>query len=185
MARLGAENLAQQREMARMSAENLSMLDRLRSRVGAVATELHAAEVMLLDSTTVIPGNGSSGEVRVTDRGGWLQKMKGDPAWIIHPRGAAAGDVAPMRAHLKWQRKHGPNTLQFSVTISQGRACKPSFGVIHVPPQGWEGEFPVKLTALNFADLESAWCEKMGGGRRGGPAFSGMDKKTPTHLGPP
>jgi len=124
-------------------------------------------------------------ELQLTDRGSWSQKMKGDPAWSIHPRGAAAGDVAPMRAHLKWQRKHGPNTLQFSVTISQGRACKPSFWVIHVPPQGWEGEFSVKLTALNFADLESAWCEKMGGGRRVGPAFSGMDNSNFRDSPPP
>jgi len=33
----------------------------------------------------------------------------------------------------------------------------------------------VKITASNLVDLESAWCEKMGGSPRGGPAFSGLE----------
>ena len=80
-----------------------------------------------------------------------------------------------MRVHLSWQRVLGANTLQFSVTISQQRASQPTFSVIHVPPQGWTGGFSVKITASNLVDLESAWCEKMGGSPRGGPAFSGLE----------
>ncbi|KAJ1475853.1 hypothetical protein T484DRAFT_3146665 [Baffinella frigidus] len=111
-----------QDELARLRAENLALEHQLRSRVGAPATGLLISEVMFLDSIDVIPGDGSSAEVRVTSRGSWLQKMKGDQSWIFRQRGAEAGDVAPIRAGVSWQRVHGAHTVEFSVTISRDRS---------------------------------------------------------------